>query len=225
MGGQVAIWFQASGANLTTSGGDYSFEQALLLASVMAPATGDLSLVLGVDEAHDVMSPLLDPSAAQGELSDGGGALLVQPWRPNPSPCLALLVPYEYQRARPEHQSVTALIHALGGEAAIAERFAAIFVGIPFAEQALGKRQLEGFLRATHFSGPVVDYRRLTGQYASASATAAVWAVDCVARGALPSQDDESPPRTTLKKQGILLLGLGQKIAAVGVLPPEEHNL
>ena len=56
---QVAIMFGATGANITTSGGDYSFEQALLAAELMYDGNGEsTALVLGADEGHDSFSPL-----------------------------------------------------------------------------------------------------------------------------------------------------------------------
>jgi len=36
------------------------------------------------------------------------------------------------------------------------------------------------------FEGPVIDYRRVTGEFASASAVAAVLALQCVDQGELP---------------------------------------
>src|SRR5665811_766584 len=49
---QAAIMFGATGANITTSGGDYSFEQALLAAELMMKGGSESCLVLGADEGH-----------------------------------------------------------------------------------------------------------------------------------------------------------------------------
>ena len=75
---QVAILFGATGPNITTSGGDYSFEQALFAAELMLDDSAGPALILGADEGHEKFSPLLDPSITAGTaLADGGGALCV----------------------------------------------------------------------------------------------------------------------------------------------------
>ncbi len=67
-------------------------------------------------------------------------------------------------------------------------------------------------------SVPVVKYRKVTGEFASASAVASVLAVDGVARNRLPNPDK---PGTwiDLNGRGILLLGLGRYITAMEVMP------
>ena len=50
--GQAAIWLKATGANMTVTGGDYSFEQALF-AAALAAGDGETLLVMGADEHHD----------------------------------------------------------------------------------------------------------------------------------------------------------------------------
>ncbi|MBU1568870.1 MAG: beta-ketoacyl synthase chain length factor, partial [Proteobacteria bacterium] len=57
---QVAIMFGATGPNITASGGDYSFEQALLAADLMISDAVIPALILGADEGHEIFSPLLD---------------------------------------------------------------------------------------------------------------------------------------------------------------------
>ena len=62
--GQAAIQLQAQGANLTLTDGDYSFEQALFSAGLIAHEADGPLLVMGADEYHEKLTPLFDPSAA-----------------------------------------------------------------------------------------------------------------------------------------------------------------
>ncbi len=78
--GHVAIHFKATGPNVTMTGGDCSFEQALLSASLLTRNSDDPLLVIGADEYHEKLSPLFDASVAQaGVPADGGGALYLMP--------------------------------------------------------------------------------------------------------------------------------------------------
>jgi 3-oxoacyl-(acyl-carrier-protein) synthase len=71
--GQIALQFQATGANITTSGGDYSFEQALLAAHLLTRDVHESGFVIGVDESHPDLSRLFDRSVRTDKiLSDGG---------------------------------------------------------------------------------------------------------------------------------------------------------
>ena len=47
---QVAMFFNATGANVTTSGGDYSFEQAMLAAQTLLGQGAD-AMTAGIDAA------------------------------------------------------------------------------------------------------------------------------------------------------------------------------
>jgi len=88
--GQIALHFEATGPNITTSGGDYSFEQALYTASLLND-NASTALVLAADEGHDDLSPLLDPSMdREGPLADGGGALWLSPAADDNGPVIAL---------------------------------------------------------------------------------------------------------------------------------------
>ena len=72
--GQIAMRFQATGANITMTGGDYSFEQALMAAGLLSNSIDDTFLVIGADESHPQLSRLFDRSASGSAiLSDGGG--------------------------------------------------------------------------------------------------------------------------------------------------------
>ena len=63
--GQIAMQFQATGANITMTGGDYSFEQSLMAADLVSGNIRDGFLVIGADESHPELSRLFDRSVAK----------------------------------------------------------------------------------------------------------------------------------------------------------------
>jgi 3-oxoacyl-[acyl-carrier-protein] synthase-1/3-oxoacyl-[acyl-carrier-protein] synthase II len=70
-----------------------------------------------------------------------------------------------------------------------------------------------------------MDYRRLTGEYATASAVATVLAVSMVDAGRVPppmtDPDDDRPKDTNGAKSGaVLVLGLGAALTAIEVKTP-----
>ncbi|MDD5223228.1 MAG: beta-ketoacyl-[acyl-carrier-protein] synthase family protein [bacterium] len=212
--GQVALWFQAAGANLTASCGDYSFEQALLMAGLFSPA-GKFSIVLGAEETHPLFSPLLDASVAGGAAaSDGGGALIVTPAREESGARLKSLF---FASGDDPREAAGSLVSALGGLETIRGKYDAVFAGIPGADDARAREQLDRFLSLTRFSGPVIDYRRYTGQYAAAAATASVLAVRLIANGKIP-RSLAGAGDLILEKKGILVLGLGRQVTALEAL-------
>jgi 3-oxoacyl-[acyl-carrier-protein] synthase-1/3-oxoacyl-[acyl-carrier-protein] synthase II len=210
--GQIALWFKAQGANITTTGGDFSFEQAVLMASLCNVRGQGPALLIGADEAHPVLTPLFDPSAAHaGHLADGGGALLVSsdPSLQGPTLNLAFLEPAGTD-------SLERLFQSLGSPDMLMERFAAILVGMPAAQRDTATLQLERILAHSRFTGPVVDYRRHLGEFASAGAVAAALSVAFVRQGALPAA--LTGRETLLQGRGILLLGLGETLSAIEIL-------
>jgi 3-oxoacyl-(acyl-carrier-protein) synthase len=81
--GHVAIHFKSTGPNVTLAGGDCSFEQALLSASLLTRHGDGPILLIGADEYHETLSTLFDASVMlAGEPSDGGGALYLKPATP-----------------------------------------------------------------------------------------------------------------------------------------------
>lgn len=211
--GQAAIMFGATGANITVSGGDYSFEQALLAADLCLENTGEKALVLGADEGHHVLSPLFDPSIApQAPLADGGGAFFLS--RKSEGAACLVHIPF-YPRPATEG-CIDSLLESLGGVQILQGRYALLLAGIPAAEREEGERQLTGFLEKSGLTAPVVRYRQFTGEFASASAVAAVMAVSFLAAGKAPgklvSGDDIALEGRT---GGILLLGLGRALSAL----------
>ncbi len=213
---QVAMLFGATGPNITTSGGDYSFEQALLSAELMLDGSADPALILGVDEGHEVLSPLLDPSIEPGmSLADGGSALCVSR-RTADAKCL-VSVPF-YQNSKAENV-VAALVHALGCSEENESGYACILVGIPVAMQREGEKQLEQFRALAKLSAPVIFYRKFTGEFGSASAVATALAASFIEAGHVPGAltgGDSVVLDNRTKK--ILVLGLGQYITAVELI-------
>jgi len=75
------------------------------------------------------------------------------------------------------------------------------------------------FLTRTGSSAPVIRYRTLTGEFASASAVAAVIATSVIENGRVPgtmTKDKDIP----LAHKNILVLGLGKYITAMEFARP-----
>jgi 3-oxoacyl-[acyl-carrier-protein] synthase-1/3-oxoacyl-[acyl-carrier-protein] synthase II len=212
--GQIAMHLGARGANVTTSGGDASFEQALLAADLLTDDPGQSILVLGVDEAQPALAPLLDPSVRNALLADGGGALLLRRGGA-PGPTIALLA-YRYDAGA---AAVHHLIEVLGGGRAVRQSHGAILVGIPAAHAAQAALDLSTFVAASGFDGPVIDYRRTIGQFGAASAVGAVLALQMVQARAVPAALAGGVERP-LESKGVLLLGLGAYLSAVRIALP-----
>ncbi len=206
--GQMALMAKATGANLTLSGGDTSFEQALFSAQMLAKA-GDPVLVLGADETHDTLSPLFDPSVAMDStMSDGAGALMLQP---TPTPTGPTVAVAYFANDRQDPREIDGAVTALGGPQTICSKYNLIMAGLPAAQRVLAQTQLEQFLALSGYHGEVMDYRRLTGEYATASAVATVYAVARVA-GLTPGNGEG-------QNQSVLILGLGSVVTAIEVVP------
>ena len=69
--GQAAIWYGAEGANVTATGGDYSFEQALFCASLLSRENDEPLMLIGADEHHEILSGVLDKSVNSASLRTG----------------------------------------------------------------------------------------------------------------------------------------------------------
>jgi len=213
--GQIAMHLDSRGANVTTSGGDCSFEQALLAADLLTHSDAGPTLLVGVDEAQPVLSPLFDGSVrAVDDLGDGGGALLLERGINLTGPTVALL---EY-RFGTDQDSMVCLTQRLGGPDGIDRDFGAILAGLPAGNGAQAAGQLADFLSQSHFNGPVIDYRRIVGQFGAASAVAAVLALHMLGLDTVPAALAGGFP-APLGGKGILLLGLGPCLSAVRISP------
>jgi 3-oxoacyl-[acyl-carrier-protein] synthase-1/3-oxoacyl-[acyl-carrier-protein] synthase II len=210
--GQVALNLGATGANLTLTAGDVSFEQALFCAALLSSTVEGSLLVMGADEYHAELSARFDPSVAVGGLAaDGGGAFCLSAEEQATGPKIETVF---LGSPRGEKASVGHLIEALGGAEAVSEGFAVVLAGIPAAVRRVGLELLDDFRGASRFGGPIVDYRRLTGEFATASALASAVAARWMADGRIPGALCGGRP-ITLCGKGILLLGLGECLAAV----------
>jgi 3-oxoacyl-(acyl-carrier-protein) synthase len=209
--GQIAMLFNANGANVTTSGGDASFEHALLAADQLLAPEGESALLLGADEGHERLSPLLDSSVATDKLlADGGGALFI-----NRDPRGARSFVQLSFHGLAEHGTVDRLVAALGGRDRLAGNYAAVLVGIPAGKMSDGERQLDHFRRLTGNCLPICRYRRFTGEFASASAVAAVLAVAFLTASCLPGVLVAGPDVAVEQGQRILVLGTGRYLSAM----------
>lgn len=207
--GQLALAHQATGANITVSGGDYSFEQALLAAQYLAPHEAAF-LVAAADEGHAKLSPLFDPSvAAASSISDGGGVLVLSRRPVANAPTIALT---HFETGIGDSAMPDRMVDTLGDRIG---RIGLVLAGIPAAQRTLGQLQLDHFISRSGYSGPLFDYRRQIGEFASASAVAAVFAA-AMAGG--PNRPEDV---SGVQAPGILVLGFGSSLTAMEVSPHE----
>jgi hypothetical protein len=207
--GQLAMAHGATGANITVSGGDYSFEQALLAAHYLAPDAAAF-LVAAADEGHAKLSPLFDPSvAAVSPISDGGGVLVLSRRPVANAPTIALK---HFETGIDASVMPDRMVDTLGD---LNGRIGLVLAGIPAAQRTMGQVQLDHFISHTRYSGPILDYRRQIGEFASASAVAAVFAAS---KAAGPNRSDHC---SGVQAPGILVLGLGSSLTAMEVSPHE----
>ncbi len=197
--GQIAIMHGARGANITCSGGDHSFEQALLAADSFLDEDSPSAFVLGVDEFHKQFSPLFDPSITTDTLpADGGGGFYLLR-QAIPGRVSIQLTCYQKQT----EDILESLIAGLGGTESLQNDCGMILAGIPAAVAHQGEEQLHQFMEKTGLDIPVIHYRMFTGEFASASSVAAVIAAQLLEDGVVDSS----------KK--ILVLGFGKYVTAM----------
>ena len=216
--GQVAILFGAIEANITVAGGDYSFEEALLAAEFMYHDAERPALILGADEGHAAFSPLFDDSIAPGSaLADGGGALVVSRTSKGAKCCISI----PFFASSEKNAVIESLIAVLGTSAEWQSRYALVLVGIPAAMERQGEKQLDHFMALAQLSAPVVRYRKLTGEFASASAVATVFAASFLEAGLVPGAfTGGSDIVLNTSQNKILVLGFGLNITAMELFRP-----
>ena len=216
--GQIAQFYGIKGANVTTSGGDYAFEQAFLSAELLHTGQAQNSLVIGVDEAHSHLSTLFDPSCPNPhDLADGGGALILSKTKKGLGVTIDLPFYGQCHAVDKFDASIQRLIGRLNGIKEIQQKYAAIFVGIPFGCKSLAKKQLSIFQAKTDFKGPLMNYRNLVGQFAGAASIAAVLAVHWVKTRSIPAKLFQKQ-NISLNEKGILILNFGEAITAMRIL-------
>ena len=214
--GQVAISVGAKGPNITTTGGDYSFEQCLLTASILAEKIDAPFLVIGADEFHETLSPLFDRSVTADKVRcDGGGALCLvrSPVSYKPKIC-----PVFFENSTDNPNIISSLFRKLGGLREIEKRFGTLMAGIPSAFRQKGENQLHEFLVLSDFHLPVIDYRKLTGEFASASAVATALAAQFIQNGKIPASLCNGEDYF-LNGKGILIIGFGKFVTAIEIVP------
>lgn len=199
--GQIAISHGATGPNITSSGGDYSFEQALLATETFLETKTryNTAFLLAADESHPQFTNLLDASAQKTELTADGGGSLYLCRKAIPGKVAINLSFY----GKSCETGLGEMLSSLGGKEQIQEECGMILAGIPAALETEGEQQLDSFMQATDLDVPVIHYRKFTGEFASASAVAAVMATQLLESG-------EIPPG----KQ-VLVLGFGKTLTAV----------
>ncbi len=210
---QVAILFGATGPNITTSGGDYSFEQALMAADLLYEDCQSPALILAADEGHGRFSPLLDASIAPGSrLADGGAALCVN--RETEGAKCVISLPF--YACSEQEDALVALIASLNTSGDWNDKYDLVMLGIPLAMTQQGEAQLHAFQALAKLRAPLVRYRRFTGEFASASAVAAALAISFFETGLVPGEFTGGANVILNKSQSkILILGLGQYITAM----------
>jgi 3-oxoacyl-[acyl-carrier-protein] synthase-1/3-oxoacyl-[acyl-carrier-protein] synthase II len=208
--GQAAVMLGAKGANMTLTGENNAFEQALAAACLMATKNNDSFLVLGADEAHSRLTPLFDRSVSNPEtLCDGGGGFLLTRRKTD-----ILVRPVFINHSRNPENAANMLIHALGGARAISQRFGALFAGLPAANESFGRLLISHFKKLVQINLPVVDYRKYTGRFASASAVAAGLALGCMQQGFIPA-GPAGPEAAMICRKGILMINAGRSVTGL----------
>ena len=123
-----------------------------------------------------------------------------------------------YRQAGQHPGVISALLEAAGGRERMHRCFGLLLVGIPQAQRGKGEGQLAEILSLAGREIPAVPYRKFVGEHASASAVATVLAVEWVRSGALPPFP-ENGRSADLRGKGILVLGLGNTVTAMEILP------
>jgi len=212
--GQIAIQHQVTGPNITVTGGDYSFEQAVMTAGLLTKKPKETVFVVGADEYHDTLSRLFDGSALKDSTaSDGGGALLL---KKTDIPGGLRISPVFFENFHRNPDIISSLIQMLGDPETIRTRYGCIFAGIPAACRESGEKQIHELISRTGFLNPVIDYRRYIGEFASASAAATVLAVRLIREGRLP-EPLSGRPDAALHDKSILMIGTGSFVTAIEV--------
>jgi 3-oxoacyl-[acyl-carrier-protein] synthase-1/3-oxoacyl-[acyl-carrier-protein] synthase II len=214
--GQIAMQFQATGANITMTGGDYSFEQALMAADLVSGNIRNDFLVIGADESHPELSRLFDRSVAKSACpADGGGALYLKQETGISGRTIRSVF---FQSSENNSEVISSLIQQIEQQQPLNDRYGVILAGLPAACRREGEIQLQTLLAITGFNHPVIDYRKITGEFASASAVATVMAEQFMREGHIPAPLCGDKPGK-LGAKGALILGMGDFITAMEVMP------
>ena len=84
-----------------------------------------------------------------------------------------------------------------------------------------GKKQLDQFLALSNLTAPIIEYRKITGEFGSASAVATALAASFLESGIIPGAlIDGNDIDITGKTSKILILGLGEYVTAMELSTP-----
>jgi 3-oxoacyl-[acyl-carrier-protein] synthase-1/3-oxoacyl-[acyl-carrier-protein] synthase II len=98
--------------------------------------------------------------------------------------------------------------------------YAAVLAGVPAAMDAQGNGQLDTLLSHIGTDLPVCRYRQWTGEFASASALAAVMAVSCIESGCVPGALVGGGDILLQPDTRVLVLGTGTCLTAMEFFRP-----
>jgi 3-oxoacyl-[acyl-carrier-protein] synthase-1/3-oxoacyl-[acyl-carrier-protein] synthase II len=202
--GQASLRFESRGPNITTTGGDLSFEQALFSASLLARPREDTLLLGGADEFHSKLSPLFDPSCD----SDGAGMLLC--------------------RCEPEPGGITIQDPVLASYSrdTLARLLDGVRPGMIFmrfsGQRKEDRREQTLKLLDSHAPGvPRADYSGFLGNFATVSAVAAVLVHRFMLAGRAPSC--LTGEAVDLSGKDVLMLTVGDDISAFSFRRASSH--
>jgi len=122
-----------------------------------------------------------------------------------------------FENFRNNPSVVQSLIHHLGESDGIRSKFGAVFAGMPAGERVNCEKQVREIMSAADLNCPIIDFRKFTGEFGSATAVAAALAVRLVQNGKIPGTLSGGV-EISLNGKGILLLGLGSFLTAIQVL-------
>ncbi|MCB2187985.1 MAG: beta-ketoacyl-[acyl-carrier-protein] synthase family protein [Deltaproteobacteria bacterium] len=206
--GRVAMHLAAPGPNLTLTGLDTAFEEAILAACLTSRGQEAPCLVLGAEEFHPRLTPLWHPGAAAGQPLEGGAAFLA---RPGTTPRGLWVQPCCLNRDQP--QSVEEMLEALDGPGRVARDCGLVLAGLPAGELARAAEQLDLFVSLTRLAAPVVNFHDLLGQTPAAGPLAAAMALALLEAGRAEAGLTRGES-VDLTGKAILLLNLGRRLSA-----------
>jgi 3-oxoacyl-(acyl-carrier-protein) synthase len=196
--GQIALQFDATGPNVTLSGGVTSFAQALTAADLLT-AEDATALVAAADEHHEPLTARIDPALAADPIRhDGGGALWLHRRPVDGDPVIRLLA---LANAADGSDPLRVLADRWSGD----RRYDLIL-----AVAAAGAGGMARMAQCIGHEGPVVDCDPLVGVHGAASAVAVVLAAALV-RNRKPFGTETTPC------EAVLVVGAGTQPWALEV--------
>jgi hypothetical protein len=122
-----------------------------------------------------------------------------------------------FENSRNNASVFQSLVHSLGEPDEIRFKYGAVFAGMPAGERGNCEKQVREIMSAADLNCPIIDFRKITGEFGSATAVAAALAVRLVRDGKIPGTLSGGVG-SSLNGKGILLLGLGSLLTAIEVL-------